>query len=553
MDIFLDVARGLMASTRGFQGRERLQNDGIELTTITSIHPQSSSSIPASENRKRAGRSGGHGGRPLIGRAQSTHEDDHHHALYDEFEDDGLREADDQARRAVKESKARPGYQDERIRERENWEKQMPTLQRSQINFRPLAFKLKSEEGMAKQCALQEMADKWWKTHGGDCIGSSFDGQQFVNKLTPIVDPRDMRAVRYQVEVITLEHRFLLGIPAWRCVSCQERIELDPQAVNCFPGTPCQPRTWLDKNLFEAMRVLGCKHGTSMTAFLEGLRKIHEQNGQDSSTTDLRAGWMERAFCAWLEVRTGIEMDSLNIMPDSTSPFRYCPICAFFPGGEDLPYARSCSCDMCNKASKFAHCGLTPGGPHFARRYGAAEVEIRRLEAENNLNLGHVVGDSQLKEAPPSCNAHLHCAKQEAAGTTQMEINGLVAWTCCHGIPGGGGAIDAKTTEQFAYYIVMLKHLLIDTGGKVKEAYIDFGCQFKKTFARFCERAGVEVPGAKDLKIMVNMMHGASHKFSCQYENNVRFVGDRHRDGEDAERFFQRVKVSSLCPITYLV
>ena len=211
------------------------------------------------------------------------------------------------------------------MREREHWGARLEQDKEAQINLRPIALRLKVKEGEERQSAMQELADEWWKTH--DCTqgNNCFDGETFINKLSLILDSVG-DPLQYKIEVITLEHRFVIGLRAWSCKACGQHVELDPQAVHCFPGTPCKARVWIDKSIFELMRTLGPKSGTPWTSFLDGLQKMQEQNGQDCST-DLRASWMERIFCAWLEVRTGIEIDSdlFKIMPTRQAPSASAP------------------------------------------------------------------------------------------------------------------------------------------------------------------------------------------------------------------------------------
>jgi hypothetical protein len=74
--------------------------------------------------------------------------------------------------------------------------------------------------------------------------------------------------------------------------------------------------------------------------------------------------------------------------------------------------------------------------------------------------------------------------------------------------------VDMVTPEQFGYYIYMLLEAVQSAG--VQQAYVDFGCQLKATWAR-CVKARPDLaPVLQQLQIMVPWMHGSSHVMACQ-------------------------------------
>jgi len=165
------------------------------------------------------------------------------------------------------------------------------------------------------------------------------------------------------------------------------------------------------------------------------------------------------------------------------------------------------------------------------------------------LSLKRFVGDDGIAEVSTQtpCESHLSCGRNEASTSTAMTVHAVGGGACGHGVPLAGTFVDMKTAEQYIYYLVIIQFLLSSgSAGKFSDLYIDFGCRFKKTFARYIERNGSHLAplGATSVRIMVNWMHGASHNLACQLLNNGRYAqGAGHVDGEDMERLFKWLKV----------
>ena len=223
------------------------------------------------------------------------------------------------------------------------------------------------------------------------------------------------------------------------------------------------------------------------------------------------------------------------------------------------PYLRGASFDAVTKCNLFRKCA--PATKHIrpiTNSYldgDGAEAEIRDLEGKGKLNLGYA--DSNLQdEEIRACSAELHCARPEApAASGPCDVHGVVGGVCHHGIPLRGMFVDMHGPEQFIYYLVLFKHLVMRcyaSGVKVHDIYVDFACRLVKTWGRFLEKQGpVHFPSeamlqaAREIRLLVNWMHGSSHKLSCQFLHNGRYAKDAgHRDGEGIERLWSHTKVS---------
>ena len=114
--------------------------------------------------------------------------------------------------------------------------------------------------------------------------------------------------------------------------------------------------------------------------------------------------------------------------------------------------------------------------------------------------------------------------------------------------------MDMHGPEQFVYYLILFKRLVQRCNGAgitVRDMYVDFNCRLKKTWDRFLRLKGDQhlpqaaLADAKQLRLLVNWMHGSSHELSCQLQNNGRYTeGAGHRDGEGSERLWAQTKVS---------
>ena len=211
------------------------------------------------------------------------------------------------------------------------------------------------------------------------------------------------------------------------------------------------------------------------------------------------------------------------------------------------------------KCNHFRKCGcatkhIPPGFTSYFARDGA-DAEIRDLHSKDKLNLHSYVDSGLLDQDVRACSAELHCARAEApAASGPCDVHGVVGGVCPHGLPLRGLFMDMHGPEQFVYYLVLLKHLVLRctaTGVKLQDIYVDFACRLVKTWERFLEKQGslhfqteADLQAARGLRLLVNWMHGMSHEPSCQLQHNGRHTeGAGHRDGEGIEQIWSHTKV----------
>lgn len=214
--------------------------------------------------------------------------------------------------------------------------------------------------------------------------------------------------------------------------------------------------------------------------------------------------------------------------------------------------------DAVTKLNHFWKCGHATKDipPLLALYFAEAEAEIRELEADGKLNLRDYVDSDALEEEIRICYAELHCARAEAVASTSgpCDIHGVVGAVCKHGFPLIGAFMDMWGPEQYIYYLVLLKWLTKGCAAldiPLGDVYVDFGCRLVKTWERYLEKKGSthlstrELEVAKQIRVLVNWMHGSSHELSCQLQSNGRYTeGAGHQDGEGTERLWSHTKVS---------
>lgn len=363
---------------------------------------------------------------------------------------------------------------------------------------------------------------------------------------------------------------------------------------------------------------------------MTALSESHEYWVESSKV--LKATFFEDAFCAYLGVtheinsfkELGVEGVTGHGGVDTDSCFSGCVLCAQLPegwcmhgcephhlifcdphahahsditGGRIPAYKRGVSCDAVTKMNHLKNCGsatshIEPNISTFWTRTTpdrdkpdehGPEGEVEWLARNNQLELAYVSGaraqaqaqaqeEEQAHGSDEGCGASIRCARPQApANSGVCDRPGVVGCVCHHGVPVRGLFMDMRGPEQFVYYLVLLKWLsrwCTARGIAIRDVYIDFACQFRKTFARFCEREGellLQNPDgtdchlgsqdvldtAKNLQLLVNWMHGSSHDLPCQLENNGRYrAGTGHKDGEDCERIWAltKVRASPSCP-----
>ncbi|KAJ9513747.1 hypothetical protein QJQ45_015496, partial [Haematococcus lacustris] len=168
------------------------------------------------------------------------------------------------------------------------------------------------------------------------------------------------------------------------------------------------------------------------------------------------------------------------------------------------------------------------------------EGEVQSRYKSGRLSLNHLIGDTG-GQPDDDCATNLSCSRPEVSDRSgPVSVHGLVGFCCCHGVPSLGLFCNMPTPEQFAFYLLALTAIMAYSC-KV-DFYIDFGCRLKITWARYVDALG-HPPSWKDVRIMVNWMHGASHNQRCQVQNNGRHQpGSGWRYGEQCEQLWSMLK-----------
>ena len=170
---------------------------------------------------------------------------------------------------------------------------------------------------------------------------------------------------------------------------------------------------------------------------------------------------------------------------------------------------------------------------------------MQAAHAEGRLTLSATMQLGGDGAVPGCCGSELRCSRPEArAVSSPCNIHGVCGAVCMHGFPLRGGFVDMPDPENYSYYVYLLLHLL-SARDDVGDAYIDFGCRFRTTWARYVAQHPELPQQARDLRIMVNWLHAAGHDLSCQMLHSGRYtLGAGRRVGEEAEQLWSMTRVS---------
>ncbi len=75
------------------------------------------------------------------------------------------------------------------------------------------------------------------------------------------------------------------------------------------------------------------------------------------------------------------------------------------------------------------------------------------------------------------------CRPQSEHKGGPVDVYGVVGAVCVHGVPCKDVFVDMPMPEQFSYYLLILRVLLLFA--RVRHAYVDFACKLKKTWRRY--------------------------------------------------------------------
>ena len=94
-------------------------------------------------------------------------------------------------------------------------------------------------------------------------------------------------------------------------------------------------------------------------------------------------------------------------------------------------------------------------------------------------------------------------------------------------------------------------------GARIRDCYVDFACKLKVTFSNYTkvlqdlldrgngEESEAVLDAMREVRLLVNWMHGSSHELSCQVQNMGRYAEESGRKiGENIEQLWSLLKVS---------
>ncbi len=157
-----------------------------------------------------------------------------------------------------------------------------------------------------------------------------------------------------------------------------------------------------------------------------------------------------------------------------------------------LPYLIAIAIDAVTKASHFFNSSKSTKGlkPVLSMHFGPADNEVQRLHAAGQLDTQELCGSpAAVEEAGAgACTSDLHCARPSAQQQRgKVDQHGIVGTTCVHGTPMRGGFISMPVLENFAYYLIMLRNIVLAKAGGIHHVYVDFACQLRSTWARYLQ------------------------------------------------------------------
>ena len=217
--------------------------------------------------------------------------------------------------------------------------------------------------------------------------------------------------------------------------------------------------------------------------------------------------------------------------------------------GDAEPYPLALAADAVVKLNHYASCGSASKGiaPQLSGYYGPVDAQVQAAHAAGKLNLKSIVSDAEAdSDGVCACQSSLHCARSDStANGSVCKVYGVCGAVCMHGFPVLGTFSDMRTPEQFAYYLLLLQHV-VQQRSDLCDAYVDFGCRLRSTWSRFVSNHPDLPARAASLRIMVNWLHANGHDLACQLQNSGRYQpGAGCRVGEQIEQLWSQVaKVS---------
>ncbi|KAG2487245.1 hypothetical protein HYH03_014087 [Edaphochlamys debaryana] len=462
-------------------------------------------------------------------------------------------------------------------REEAAWDAASPALEQAFVTHAHLHAQQERELAAAILAIAQRRVDsaceRLCAAHSRNCAGATFSWVVGAETQLPLM------SVRY----VGLNCSGIIYLSTAKCSRCGDSFTPTAIEAGCFVSSPVDAHAWYDLQVHKAYGVLCCD-GLSVTGFTDFLEAMavgapcisgtgaesDTESDSDSELPDQPCSPerlsvdRRRFFASFMACQRArfmcTDLQRLGVTGMDTGALCGCPICSRRPqppgsegaegaqAPEDTPYPLAVAMDACgNKLGHYSSCGAASRDlkPRLSSCFGPVDARVQALHGQGRLNLRSTLGDADADAEADACvcQSSLHCSRPEApASSGPLDVHGVCGAVCMHGFPVRGIFCDMQTPEQFAYYLLMLGHLVKERPD-LKHVYIDFGCRFKHTWSRYVARQPDLPQSAAQLKIMVNWMHGAGHDLACQLTNSGRFTeGAGRQIGEEIEQLWSSTK-----------
>ena len=137
-----------------------------------------------------------------------------------------------------------------------DWANSRDQMRKFAVQHLPLREHIKLRRQLGRQLELDELLAGAWRFH--ECESVSHCQRNHELDGFECMQPR--AAAYYSVD-----HRFNIRVPQWKCKCCGVVFEPHPQAVGCWPSTAARPARFYDTELLELFSYLTLRHGLSAT------------------------------------------------------------------------------------------------------------------------------------------------------------------------------------------------------------------------------------------------------------------------------------------------
>ena len=190
----------------------------------------------------------------------SRHDDKEAEAAEDEQLMHGGDSDDDVEERGGK-RKRTDEYCEKKERRVQGWGKMGPRLQSELVDYRAMVVATVQQERDRSIAMRQRNIYDSWRMHDCEAVCD------FSVKRTK------------WVLFFSTEFTGWLEIPLWYCETCNQSWYPSPLLFGCFPSSPIDACTWFAQPFLHIYSTLGPEYGTSATAFLDAVKRQHEEFG----------------------------------------------------------------------------------------------------------------------------------------------------------------------------------------------------------------------------------------------------------------------------------